>query len=69
METTINKTEHTQELVYNSAGQHIGTYHYHDGVQTDTSWVIDGEWKHSASYTGTPQSRIIPPGHTSSFDQ
>jgi len=69
METTINKTEHTQELVYNSAGQHVGTYHYHHGVQTDTSWVIDGEWKHSASYTGTPQSRIIPTGHTSSFDQ
>jgi len=69
METTANKTEHTEELIYNSAGQHVGTYHYHDGVQTDTSWVIDGTWKHSQSYTGTPQSRIIPPGHTSSFDQ
>ena len=55
---------HTQELIYNSIGQHVGTYHYWNGVQTDTSWVINGTWKHSQSYTGTPQSRIIPPGHT-----
>lgn len=56
--------EHTQKLIYNPAGEHVGTYHYHDGVQTDTSWVEDGVWKHSASYKGTPQSEIIPAGHT-----
>lgn len=62
---TVKRTpEHTQKLVYNPAGEHVGTLHYHDGVQTDTSWVEDGVWKHSASYKGTPQSDIIPAGHT-----
>ena len=69
MTNTISQSGHVEELIYNSTGQHVGTYHYHDGVQTDTSWIIDGEWKHSASYKGTQQSRVIPSGHTSSFDQ
>lgn len=67
MTDTITKIGHVEELVYNSAGQHVGTYHYWDGVQTDTSWVIDGEWKHSASYKGTPQSNPVPKGHKTSF--
>lgn len=60
----MENTKHTQELIYNSAGQHVGTYHYHDGVQTDTSWVINGTWKHSASYNGQEQFRVIPENHT-----
>ena len=63
MNDIINKIEHTEELVYNSAGQHVGTIHKVNGVETTRSWVIDGTWQH-----GKSDNASIPAEHTVSLN-